>query len=232
MFGARHRLYLQALEHLPNTHVLLSDTRDVVVTNDLNAACTLTTLVLSQEDASRRLCEESYNRRWILEGYGQAELDRIGNRPILCAGTVFGPRVAITEYVRAMKTEVDRVGIEMTRKIGDQPLHNHLAYSNKLPAFTTSRAEDGWLRSIGVMPAGSVRMDWAAGGANPIDDPVRVVHQYDRHLADPIVRATVGDIAGLGEWHPWRLHVFQEHGTGIAARIVRKLYWHFPALRR
>jgi hypothetical protein len=232
MFGVRHRLYLDALNELPHTHILLSDTRDVIVTNDLNAACAEAKLVFSQEDASRRLGEEPYNRRWILEGYGQTELDRIGNRPILCAGTVFGPRSAVVDYVRAMKAEVERVGVEMTRTIGDQPLHNHLAYSNKLPDFITSRAEDGWLRSIGVMPTSSVRMDWAPGHPASSAGAPGIIHQYDRHLAAPAIRKAAGNVAGLGAWHPWRLHAFQEHAPGLAARIVRKAYWHIPALRR
>ncbi|MFN9369634.1 MAG: hypothetical protein ACK6CT_12870 [Planctomycetia bacterium] len=232
MFGKRQRMYLEAIERLPHTHVLLSDTRDVLVTGDLNRHVAAETLVLSQEDEKRSISEEPWNRKWILEGYGEEELARIGLRPILCAGAVFGPRAAVASYVRAMSLEVDRVGVEATRKIGDQPLHNHLAYARRLPDFVVSRAEDGWLRSIGVLSPAAVNPDWTLPRARAGCHTASVVHQYDRHLKNRAVRQAVGDMAGLGAMHPWRIHAFQEHGSGLVARILRKVYWHVPLLRR
>lgn len=232
MFGRRQRMYLEAIERLPHSHVLLSDTRDVLVTGDLEQQAAADTLVLSQEDASRPLANEYWNRKWILDGYGEDELQRIGGHPILCAGAVFGPRDAIAAYVQAMSEEVDRLGVEMTRRIGDQPLHNHLAYSGRIPSYVTSRAEDGWLRSIGVLGPDQVNLDWAAADERPRGGPPAVIHQYDRHLINPAVRQAVGDHAGLGAWHPWRLNAFQEHGSGLRARVLRKIYWHVPLLRR
>lgn len=232
MFGRRQRMYLDAIERLPHSHILLSDTRDVLVTGDLERQALTETLVLSQEDAARPLGEEYWNRKWILDGYGPSELERIAGKPILCAGAVFGPREAIAEYVQAMSMEVERVGIEMTRKIGDQPLHNHLAYSGRIPSYVTSHAEDGWLRSIGVLPTEKLNMDWAESGPQLGGSPAGVIHQYDRHLNNQAVRQAVGDHAGLSVLHPWRLHAFQEHGAGLTARVLRKIYWHVPLLRR
>jgi hypothetical protein len=226
MFGRRQRMYLDAIERLPHSHVLLSDTRDVLVTGDLERHATAETLVLSQEDASRPLSEEYWNRKWILDGYGDDGLQRMGGNPILCAGAVFGPRDEIAAYVHAMSVEVDRLGVEMTRRIGDQPLHNHLAYSGRIPPYVTSRAEDGWLRSIGVLGSDRVNLDWAAADRKPRGGPPAVIHQYDRHLKNQAVRQAVGDHAGFGAWHPWRLHAFQEHGSGLRAKITRKIYWH------
>lgn len=232
MFGRRQRMYLDAIERLPHSHILLSDTRDVLVTGDLERQALTETLVLSQEDASRPLGEEYWNRKWILDGYGPGELERMAGKPILCAGAVFGPRKAIAAYVQAMSVEVERMGVEMTRKIGDQPLHNHLAYSGRIPSYVTSRAEDGWLRSIGVLAADRVNLDWTAVDETPRGGAAAVIHQYDRHLKNQAVRQAVGDHAGLGALHPWRLHAFQEHGAGLTARVLRKIYWHVPLLKR
>ncbi len=232
MFGRRQRMYLDAIERLPHSHVLLSDTRDVLVTGDLERQAATETLVLSQEDAALPLADEYWNRKWILDGYGDEELQRIGRHPILCAGAVFGPRAAVAAYVRAMSAEVERVGVEMTRKIGDQPLHNHLAYSGRIPGYVTSRAEDGWLRSIGVLAPDAVNLDWTGVGERAGGEPPAVIHQYDRHLKIPAVRQAVGDHASLGALHPWRIHAFQAHGAGLAARVLRKIYWHVPLLQR
>lgn len=224
LFGRRHGLYEEAIAARPESHFLLADTRDVIVTGPLEDGDADTGLVLSQEDAATTIGDEPYNHRWIEEGYGGARLAAIGGRPILCAGTVFGPRAHILDYLRSMAAEVARLGVEMTRRIGDQPLHNHLAYAGKLPDYTISPAEDGWIRAIGVQRFADVQLDWDPAHRSGIPRAAcAVVHQYDRHLASRRMRHAVARVAGLPLAHRWRLEAYRDNGRDFGSRVLRRI---------
>jgi hypothetical protein len=221
LYGRRHALYRQAIERRQESHFLLTDTRDVIVTAPLEGHASAQQLVLSQEDARKPIAEDSWNRDWVVAGYGEEGLAAIGCNPILCAGTVFGPRKAVDAYLAAMSAEVQRIGAEMTRRIGDQPLHNYLAYTGKLPHFEISTAEAGWMRSIGVMPFDTVTMDWESHDSKPTEKRCAVLHQYDRHLSNRQMRRAVAHVAGLPSRHWWKFDAYQRYGNGLIPRLLR-----------
>lgn len=233
LFGTRHALYRKFLSTHAFGHVLLTDTRDVIITGDLAPRVAENRLVLSQEDANSNLASEELNRRWIYDGYGDVGLAMLGAKPILCAGTVFGPQQLIDRYLAAMTQEVQRLGVETTRRIGDQPLHNHLAYTGSLPEFIVSPAEDGWIRSIGVQRFDAVRFDWDPARSTPRDGPpCAVIHQYDRHLSTAAMRYAVARSAGLPLAHRWRLESYRDNGKDVGARILRRLQFSTATLVR
>ncbi|MGB8853799.1 MAG: hypothetical protein WCC69_09560 [Pirellulales bacterium] len=222
LYGRRHALYRAAIEARDETHFLLADTRDVIVTAPLEAVTTVSRLVLSQEHAATPIAANHWNRDWIAEGYGEGERAALGHRPILCAGTVFGPRQAVLGYLAAMSDEVQRVGVELTQRIGDQPLHNHLAYAGQLPDFEISAAEDGWMRSIGITPFDELRFDWEPRQPPDQTPPTcLVLHQYDRHLDHARMRAAVAHAAGVPPYHRWRFSAYLEYGRGPVPRTLR-----------
>lgn len=224
LFGRRHSLYRDFVAARDFSHVLLTDTRDVIVTARLEDRTSASLLMLSQEDRETSISGEPYNRRWITEGYGEEKLTVVGTKPILCAGTVFGPSAPIAEYLLEMSREVQRIGVETTRRIGDQPLHNHLAYAGSLPEYTISSAEDGWMRSIGIQRFEQVNLDWDPVRRSPeVASPCAIVHQYDRHLAHRTMRHAVARVAGLPSLHPWRLEAYRDHGTDLGSRALRKI---------
>lgn len=224
LYGRRHALYQEVIESHQFSHVLLTDTRDVIVTADLEERGTATRLVLSQEDSSLTVSAEPCNRRWVLGGYGEAGLAAFGAKPILCAGTVFGPRQDIVGYLRAMAREVDRIGVDKTRRIGDQPLHNYLAYAGMLPEYVISAAEDGWMRSIGAQQFKAVVFDWdPIQRPREVAAPCSIVHQYDRHLAHRAMRHAVARVAGLQLLHPWRMEAYRDHGRDLGSRVLRRI---------
>lgn len=159
-----------------------------------------------------------------MEGYGEERLAAVGTKPILCAGTVFGPSAPINEYLLAMSREVQRIGVETTRRIGDQPLHNHLAYAGSLPEYTISSAEDGWMRSIGIQRFEQVNLDWDPVRRSPeVASPCAIVHQYDRHLAHRTMRHAVARAAGLPRLHLWRMEAYRDHGKEFGSRLLREI---------
>lgn len=224
LYGRRHALYRGIVTTRNYSHVLLTDTRDVIVTTGLEDGTSVSLLVLSQEAKAMSLAEEFWNRQWIMDGYGEEGLTAIGKNPILCAGTVFGPSDHIAEYLLAMSGEVQRVGVDTTRRIGDQPLHNHLAYTGRLPEYSVSSAEDGWMRSIGILRFADVDFDWdPAQQRSDSIAPCAIVHQYDRHLAHRAMRHAVARVAGLPLMHSWRLEAYRENGTDLGSRVLRKV---------
>ncbi len=194
LFGRRYAAYAEALEGLPEHRVLLSDVRDVLMTNDIPSTLAQDRIVFSQEQQSNSLANEPWNRKWLIGAYGQLGLDQVGGAPILCAGCTLGPKSAMSRYIETMREEVSRLGVETIRRVGDQPLHNYLAHTGRLGEFQVSRAEDGPIRSIGVLPTDSVRLDWLHGD----ESAPAVIHQYDRHMHVRKFRHLVARVTGIG----------------------------------
>lgn len=233
LYGRRHALYRQVIQSRGESHFLLTDTRDVIVTAPLDGLAAESRLVLSQEHKNTSIAADHWNRGWILEGYGAEGLATVGAKPILCAGTVFGPRELIDAYLAEMSREVERIGAETTRRIGDQPLHNHLAYSGKLPHYEISTAEDGWMRAVGVMPFAEIQIDWDEPARAKAEYPTcAIVHQYDRHLESPRMRSSVARVAALPWWHGWRFDAFVQHGGGVVPRVLRPIVRIVRAIKR
>ncbi len=199
MWVKRHDYYLEVLKSLNNSHVLLTDTRDVIITGDISKKIDVTNLVLSQEDNLRSLKSEPHNNKWLLDGYGSDLLNSIGNKRILCAGTVFGPRALILSYVEKMMAEINRLGFELANNIGDQPIHNFLAHMGHFPDFEVSTAERGWIKSVGILD--KINNDWFnIKNMDSNENSTIVLHQYDRHLHSRFVRSSVKKSVGLNFW--------------------------------
>jgi hypothetical protein len=229
IFGARHTWYLAALDVLDATHVLLADTRDVVVTGPLSAKTNVDTLVLSQENASTSIAVDPWNSKWVMGAYGMEGLTRLRDKPILCAGTVFGPVSLMKKYITAMRAEIARLGDDTVRRVGDQPVHNYLAYTSQLPPYVISTAETGWLKSVGLTPTHELEFDWL-----PKTPPVRgertiVLHQYDRHASSRGLCSAIRCTTGLAWWKNIYAPFDAHPGVRLArigSRMVNRLCGH------
>jgi hypothetical protein len=220
LYGRRYDLYRQCIESREESHFLLTDTRDVIITAPLDALAAETCLVFSQEYSKTSIAANDCNRKWVVGAYGEAGLAGMDAKPILCAGTIFGPRRAIVDYLIAMAEEVRRLGVDTLRRVGDQPLLNRLAYSGTLPEYAISTAEDGWMRSIGIMPLEEIRIDWDQR-RGPQPPPCMIVHQYDRHVQSRRMRQAVAGAASLPWWHRWPIQKYVQYDEGVAARMLR-----------
>jgi hypothetical protein len=226
MFGSRHSWYETALASVASSHVLLADTRDVVVTGDLLKKTHVERLVLSQENAGYTIESDSWDRKWVVDTYGTEGLALIGQRPILCAGVVFGPVASIRQYVGAMRAELGRLGVEAVRRSGDQPVHNYLAYTGGLPPYEISTAESGWMRSVGLTPTQDLDFDWLRPGHNGLGNSTLVLHQYDRHVQSWKVCSAVRRTTGLAWWKNLYSPFDAHPGVRVArigARLLRRV---------
>ncbi|MFQ6537964.1 MULTISPECIES: hypothetical protein [Aphanothece] len=189
LYAKRHLHYAHALEQMASRHVLLTDTRDVVVAGELSALGAGRNLLLAQENVTLSLGSEPTNRSWIVKCYGQEEMERLHERRILCAGTVYGPSDALLVYVREMSQEFMRVGIVRITEFGDQPVHNYLAYSGRLPVYEVSTAEAGGIKTIGLLPKRRFMLGWVRDSlALRARQKTVIYHQYDRHMNSRVFR--------------------------------------------
>jgi hypothetical protein len=227
LFGARHSWYLAAIAELSATHVLIADTRDVVLTGRLTEKCTGHELVLSQETTRLTIGADPWNSQWVEGAYGAEGLREIGHKPILCAGVVFGTASSIRAYATAMSSEIHRLGFETVRRVGDQPIHNHLAYTGQLPPYAVSTAEGGWMRSVGLLPTRELTFDWLDDNSPAGGERTVVLHQYDRHVRSRAVRSALKRTVGLPWWKnlysPFDAHPGVRLGR-VASRVLQRAW--------
>jgi len=94
-------------------------------------------LFLYGENAdATRLGKSTKNRKWILNGYGEATLEALKDKPTICSGSTMGENIAIETYLRAMVNEHDECKIKMTGS--DQGFHNVSGLKGAHTSFSTS----------------------------------------------------------------------------------------------
>lgn len=169
--------YLAFLRKHPSQYdtVILSDLRDVVFQdNPEKIPHGELDCFLEWEGMTIGRCP--FNRAWIEQGFGAAELQKIVDKPISCAGFTIGSQSGIDRYLDMILEVVQR-----TRQFfpgADQGIHNWLIHSGLLPC-QLHKNEDGPVYTVGYQPGILVRNHRVinAQGLEPI-----VVHQWDRHV--------------------------------------------------
>ena len=139
-----------------------------------------------------RLGKSTKNRNWLRQGYGEAVLDALREKPTICSGSTMGEVVAMEQYLRAEINEKDETEVRMTGS--DQGFHNYLYYSHKLANVDAILGLTVWVQGYGrVNNLGALRTkpfaEWGIynttthhvynwdGSLSP------VVHQWDRDNA-------------------------------------------------
>lgn len=80
-------------------------------------------LYLFGENANAtRLGISKKNMKWIANGYGDATLKALKDKPTICSGSTMGEQIAVETYLRAMVNEHDEASVRMTGS--DQGFHN------------------------------------------------------------------------------------------------------------
>lgn len=166
--------------------VLLTDSRDVLFQGDFTRAGAWTgalaagaNLLLAAEDVRVRACP--YNRRW-LDFLDPALVPALGDRPVLCSGTIGGTHEGVAAFLdvfcAAARTLVAARGAALPVGI-DQGLLNQLAHTGALqslrPAILTNA--DG---AINTLCYGHKEVNAAGRVVTAQGAEAAIVHQYDR----------------------------------------------------
>ncbi len=175
---ARFFAYLGYLEDsaVPGDRFLLCDARDLVFQADPFALLPPDGVVITQEEVDVPLVKNIYNALWYRETFGRKALDRISQRPVVCAGAVAGERNALMELLNTIVAEA------VQRPFGhghDQAILNHLCFTNRVTAtILPNRGSLVW-HLYGV-PEAEVHVTANHEIVDRAGYVYPVVHMYDR----------------------------------------------------
>lgn len=170
--------------------IFLSDVRDVVFQADPFPYPINAPQCFALEDPSVTLGSEPHNRRWLGDIYGYGESNRLYNRPISCAGTTYGTRAGILEYLDAMTSSIIRTLHSVAGRPGyDQGLHNHLIATGQFPHARLVPNGEGPVLTIQEMDPARIQLH-TDGVRDQAGRLIPVLHQYDRNqlLRDHFLR--------------------------------------------
>ncbi|MFZ3376343.1 MAG: hypothetical protein WA183_12390 [Chthoniobacterales bacterium] len=181
LFYRRHLLYLDFLRAYGDryTRFFMTDCRDVFFQADPFAWSQSPGLHVFLEDESNKIGQCSHHIRWIASQFGEETLRSLRDETVCCAGTVFGDRSGLHDYLRQMVSLTMQANT-LREADGDQGLHNFLVRKVSFPRITIHRNAEGPVMTVGVMRMTDLRLSPDDSVMNEANEVAPVVHQYDR----------------------------------------------------
>jgi len=177
----RFFIALQVLKSHPNVfeNVLLTDCRDVVIQQDPFSLVD-GKLVSGLEPEIIR--NERYTSKWIEAAYGKDVLNRVADKPVVCAGVTLGTAAQIEHYLTELCDEMWRHLPQMIfQDFGyDQAAHVYLIFEKELELELTSN-QQGIIATISLEDTAGLVLDYNQELVKVGDRYPAVIHQYDRH---------------------------------------------------
>jgi hypothetical protein len=173
----------QYLKHLDNIrtgykYVFICDARDVVFQRNIfdHVNRYEEGLFAFQETTKMIIKNCVYNSKWIRDCYGKAELDRIGNHSIICAGTILGSWRAMIDYLSI----VEQITRNRYQQCNDQGIHNHIVHIDGVnnTKIHIIPHESGFIGTLGY--AATYSRNQFGLILNENGQVYAVLHQFDR----------------------------------------------------
>lgn len=155
-------------------NVMLTDVRDVLFLADPFDFETGGAVCSFAEDERFTIARQVNNRGWLHGAYGQAAVDELGDRPIVCSGVTIGAAQAVFAYLTEMVDRLARLARQY--KGMDQGVHNYVLHKGFVPNSRIVPNRHGPVLTVGLMTP-----DDAVAAVRERRGELRVVHQYDRH---------------------------------------------------
>jgi hypothetical protein len=169
--------------------ILHSDVRDVIFQRDPFEEPWPAGIHAFLENRRLTIGTEPSNATWIKFCFGELALQRVAGKPIACAGVILGESAAWIAFLAIFNSTMMNHG---NSSVGiDQGIFNGLLYldpatlgNDHMSGLEFTAWEDAqWLVSTEsyFKPTRSIR--WSAGARvlNTSNQPVAIVHQYDRN---------------------------------------------------
>lgn len=198
-------------------HVMLTDTRDVIFQKDPFDFSIDGKLCYFMEREGVSIGQDPPNAEWIWQGFGAAALQRLSEKPIVCAGITIGPVEAVIEHLEQL---IEIILESPTPQRGtDQAAHNVIAHERRLPETVLFENNSGPVMHLALED--SIRKNQAGLVINARGDAPNVVHQYDRHWRSFLRYQSIRLLWRRGwlNWKYWR-HVPRRKIKGM----VRKMF--------
>ena len=182
IINIRWKIYYDFLKDNQDKYnmVLTADVRDVFFQRDLFSLCDNNKpfLGIAIEDGN---LDETLNKKWIIDAYGQQVHDAIKDNRIICVGTVWGTADEFMEYSRVM---ADILNSEWANRpnIIEQGIGNYIIYYDKMfsDVLAPSTNQEGYVMTIGLTKRTDIKQDSEGNILNGKGEIAAVVHQYDR----------------------------------------------------
>ncbi len=181
----RYFLYRGFLKTSPvrYRHVFLTDLRDVYFQANPFERMAGRELKAFVEETWLTQGADVNSSRWLRDLYGEGMVRRLGDKSLICSGTILGDYESVCEYLDEFLRSLPKARSVMRMGL-DQGIHNYLIYTGKLrnvrlyPNRTSEVLTMGLVRQIEELPRNEK--------GEFLDDkgvPYAVIHQFDRHEA-------------------------------------------------
>ncbi|MDQ1154347.1 hypothetical protein [Brevundimonas sp. SORGH_AS_0993] len=130
-------------------------------------------------EAEGPLADHAFNMKHLRALFGQAQADRMADKPCLCVGTLIGPRAEAARLSRLILSLAAAPRSEIGGAFGADQAGFNLAVHQGLIAATI-QPNYGRVATLGLTPGD--RLSFVDGRAvNPDGTASPIVHQHDRH---------------------------------------------------
>ncbi|MEQ1065881.1 lipooligosaccharide outer core biosynthesis glycosyltransferase GtrOC6 [Acinetobacter sp. XH1741] len=174
--------YKEIIEsHSDASHVLLSDVRDVFFQSNpfknLGKG-----LFVGMENPDFTIGTEQYNRKWILDAYGESFYNIAKDEQVSCSGVTIGDHESIRVYIGKMIEEFCKQPYQkMSERIYDQAMHNKLLINKELAGVTRCQPFESIIVTLGLYPIDQIAVNDQGFIINHNQEIIPIVHQHDRH---------------------------------------------------
>ncbi len=175
---ARHFFYESYLQECGGnySHVMLTDTRDVLFQDDPFAFELPDGLSVFLEDWS--VGSSSHNASAVTRAFGRKVFQELSDRPIACAGTTIGTTKAILEHL----ARATRIFCEKgERKTIDQAVHIFLVHQEPPAKLHCFENFSGPVLTMSSIDPAALKFNDRGQIINADGHVINTLHQYDRH---------------------------------------------------
>ena len=173
----RYAFYYTYLKQHPYNNILFTDVRDVVFQSDPFSGFN-EKLAVFHESPSIKIKDETFNRNWIKEGFGEDIYKMMANEKIYCSGTILGNYEGIMTFLEIFISTCLKYSIPYNIKGMDQGIFNYLIHTNQLKQI---KKHDNGDRILTVAPDSFSEIAYKEGKLFFNSKAPAIVHQYDRY---------------------------------------------------
>ncbi len=184
----RYEIFLEFLESKDYKNILCCDSRDIYFQSNPFDFKYDGEINFFLED--RKIKDCPHNSNWIVKTYGKEVLDNIGNKTILCSGTVLGSYKKIKEYLYLINNNISkfkykrRLKYSLTFRIDpegrgcDQGHANYIVHKNKIKDIHFYSNNSGPFATVFYLE--KIIFNKKFELLNCLNEPYALVHQYDK----------------------------------------------------